>query len=343
MKAVKWFGPRDMRVVDMAKPVPAPHEALVRIRSVGVCGSDMHYYLEGAIGDQRLTEPLILGHEYSGIVEAVGSAADPSLVGKRVAVEPGIPCLTCEWCRKGHYNVCRNMNFPGGPGHDGALREYMAVHADFCFPIPETLSLEEAAMIEPLAVAIHTVELANIKPGDTVAVLGMGPIGLLVAQVAKFAGAGVIYGSDLLDYRVDAGSRYGVDFAFNAERQDTVKTIMGLTDGRGVDIAFDTARSSHTPDLAIRVTRPAGRCVLTGISGEEYDSFPVGVARRKELTLQWCRRFRFNYPASIALVASGRIDVKSLITHSFTLEQSRDAFELVALAEDRVLKASIDQ
>lgn len=343
MKAVKWFGPRDMRVVEMERPHPAPHEALVRVRSVGVCGSDMHYYLEGAIGVQRLTNPVILGHEYSGVVEEVGRDADPSLVGQRVAVEPGIPCLRCEWCRKGRYNVCPRMSFPGGPGHDGALCEYIAVHADFCFPIPDTMSLEEAAMIEPLAVAVHTVELAQLKPGETAAVLGLGPIGLLVAQVAKYAGVSVIYGTDLLDYRVDVSSRYGVDHAFNHTRHETVETIMDLTGGRGVDVAFDAARSSDTPNLAIRVTRPAGRCVMTGISGEEYDAFPVGVARRKELTVQWCRRFCFNYPASIALVNSGKIDVKSLITHSFPLERSRDAFELVATSNDQVLKASIDQ
>jgi len=343
MKAVKWYAPRDMRLVDVDEPVPQAHEALIRVESVGVCGSDLHYYLEGRIGATRITEPLVLGHEYAGIVESVGADADQSLVGKRVAVEPGIPCGKCEWCRTGHYNVCLDMSFPGGPPHDGALCEYMAVHAGFCFPVPETIGAAEAALIEPLAVAVHTVELGQLKPGATAAILGLGPLGLLTAQVAKLAGVRVLFGTDLLDYRVDAGKRYGVDYAFNAGAEDTVKTIMRETNGRGVDVVFDTARSSETAGLACYVARPAGRVVLTGISGEESDPLPVSVARRKELTVQWCRRFRFNYPTAIELVASGRVGLRSLITHSFTLDKTRDAFEIVSGSLDGVLKASIDQ
>ncbi len=342
MKAVQWFAPRDMRLADVPKPVPKPHEALIRVQSIGVCGSDMHYYLEGRIGSTVITRPLILGHEFSGIVEDVGAHADRSLVGKRVAIEPGIPCLRCEWCRSGHYNVCKDLFFPGGPPYDGVLCEYVCMHAEFCFPVPSTMSAAEAAMIEPLAVAVHTVELAGIKPGETAAMLGLGPIGLLTAQVAKRAGIHVLYGTDLLDYRVDAGARYGVDHAFNVAKRDTVSTIMEMTGGRGVDVAFDTARSSDTPALACHIARPAGRCVFTGISGQDSDPLPVGVARRKELTIHWCRRFLHDYPRAIALAASGAVDVRSLITHSFPLERSQEAFELVAQSEDRVLKVSID-
>ena len=197
-------------------------------------------------------------------------------------------------------------------------------------------------MIEPVAVAIHTVALGRLKPGDTVAILGLGPIGLLTAQVAAFSGAHSIYGTDLLEYRVKAGRVCGVDYAFNASKQDTVATIMDQTAGRGVDVAFDTARSSDTPDLACRVARPCGRCVLTGISGTESDPFPVSVARRKELTVQWCRRFCHDFPRAIALVASGAIDVGRLLTHSFPLERAGEAFELVSNARDNVLKVSID-
>ena len=342
MRAVKWFGPRDMRLVETERPAPKPHEALIRVESVGICGSDLHYYVEGRIGSTVITSPLILCHEFGGIVEDVGSNADPSLIGKRVAVEPSIPCLKCELCRNGHYNVCRDLFFPGGPPYDGVLCEYVAMHAEFCFPVPDSMSPAEAAMIEPLAVAVHTVELGRVKPGETAAVLGLGPIGLLTAQVAKLAGIHVIYGTDLLGYRVEAGRRYGVDLAFNATQVDTVEAILRETGGRGVDVAFDTARSSETPSLACEVVRPAGRCVLTGISGKDHDPLPVSVARRKELTLQWCRRFRHDYPRAIALVASGKVDVASIITHSFPLERARDAFELVAASEDNVLKASIE-
>ncbi len=343
MKAVQLMAKRRLDLVDLPKPEPNPGEALIRVESVGVCGSDMHYYEEGRIGAQEITSPVVLGHEYAGVVEAVGAETDPGLVGKRVAVEPGRPCLTCEWCRSGNYNVCRGMAFPGGPGCDGALSEYYTAPAAFCFPVPESIDAREAALIEPLAVAVHGLELADLKPGETAAVLGLGPLGLLMAQVAGLAGVGCVYGSDLLDYRVEAGRRYGVDVAFNAGSEDTVERIMDETKGRGVDVVFDMARSSDTIGIACHVARPGGRCVLVGISGQENDSVPVSVARRKELTLRWCRRFKNNFPTAIDLVAEGRIDLKSLITHSFPLERTAEAFELVSRTEDGVLKASIDQ
>jgi L-iditol 2-dehydrogenase len=164
----------------------------------------------------------------------------------------------------------------------------------------------------------------------------------LTAQVAKLSGAGYLYGTDLLDYRVAAGEQCGVDYAFNADEADTVETILRETGGRGVDVAFDTARSSATPGLACKVARPAGRCILTGISGAENDPIPVNVARRKELTLQWCRRFRHDFPRAIRLVSGGKIDVGRILTHSFPLEKSREAFELVSHPRDNVLKVSID-
>lgn len=343
MKAVKWYAPRDLRLVEIDKPVPKTHEALVRVQSVGICGSDLHYYLDGHIGPYRITDPLILGHEYAGVVEEVGGEADPGLVGQLVAVEPGIPCLKCEWCLTGAYNVCQDMQFPGGPPYDGALCEYVAVPAATCFPVPQSFSPADGAMIEPLAVAIHSVELAAPKPGETAAVLGLGPIGLLVAQVAKLSGVRVLFGTDLHDYRVAAGERYGIDCPFSAAKKNTVDTIMSETKGRGADIVFDCARSLETPEQACEIASPAGRCVLTGISGEDYGSLPVEVARRKELTLTWCRRFKYNFPAAIDLAASGKVDIRSLVTHSFPLDRTRDAFELVSGFEDNVLKASIDQ
>ncbi|MCP4644139.1 MAG: NAD(P)-dependent alcohol dehydrogenase [bacterium] len=343
MKAVKWFGPRDVRMVEVDRPEPKPYEALIRIESTGICGSDLHYYADGRIGKTVMTEPLVLGHEYAGVVEEVGADADASLVGKRVAVEPGIPCMKCEWCLKGHYNVCLGLSFPGGPPNDGALQEYVAVHAAFCFPVPDGMTAPVAAMMEPLAVAIHTVELAQIQPGETAAILGLGPIGLLTAQVAKLSGVTHIYGTDLEDYRVAVSAQHGVDTAFNPNTTDTVETIMDATEGRGVDMVFDCARSTETAGLTCHLARPAGRAILTGISGHSEAVFPVDIARRKELTLQWCRRFKFNYPAAMAWTDGGKIDVESLITHSFPLEQAKDAFDVVCDMRDGVLKASVDQ
>lgn len=353
MRAMVMEKPRQMRLTCVPKPEPKPHEALVRIESVGVCGSDVHYYRDGAIGLQQVTAPLVLGHEYAGVVEAAGTAAGPALVGRRVAVEPGIPCGRCEACRTGAYNVCTKMFFPGGPGCDGALCEYMAVDAAFCFPIPEDMPADVAAMIEPVAVALHAVELAHLRPGETAAILGLGPIGLLTAQIAKMSGVRTLYGADLLPYRAEAAATHGVDHAFlagvpeDAPRDGrchdrAVRAILQATDGRGVDVAFDCTNGSEGLKNTVHLARGAGRCVLVGISGAEEDILPVSVARRRELTLRWCRRFKHNYPAAIELVHMGKVKVRPLVTHSFPLERAREAYELVSANADGVLKASID-
>lgn len=342
MKAVQWLGPRKMALAEVPKPSPKPHEALIRIESVGVCGSDIHYYAEGRIGDQLVKPPLILGHEYAGIVEAVGDAADPSLVGKRVAVEPGIPCGECEWCEIGMYNVCEKMFFPGGPGSDGALSEYYTVNADYCHPVPPTMSAAHAAMVEPLAVAVHAVELAQLHGHETVAIIGLGPIGLLAAQVLKANDIEVIYGADLLQYRVECSPEHGVTHAINAQNNDSIAAIREATNGRGVDVAFDCSNTAEGLNVTCRVTRPAGRCILTGISGNDMDPLPVSVCRRRELTLIWCRRFRDNFHEALSLMEYGKVDIEPLLTHTFSLEDSPAAYELVANYADNVLKASID-
>lgn len=349
MRAWQWYDMESMRLADLPRPVPKPHEALVRVEAVGVCGSDIHYYREGRIGENIITEPLVLGHEYAGIVEEVGHGADKTLLGKRVAVEPGIPCYACEWCRTGHYNVCANLFFPGGPGHDGALCDYMAVDARLCFPVPHSMTAGCAAMVEPIAVAVHTVELAALRPGDTVAVFGLGVIGLLAARLARASGAVCVLGADLLDYRVHAAERHGVGAGFMAKAGGldgdgaaTVAWIMEQTGGRGVDVAIDCTNSSDGLALACVAARPAGRCVLTGISGKEQDLIPVSIARRHELTVRWCRRFLHNYPAALALMAAGVLDASALITHVFPFDQAPEAFALTSACADGVLKASIE-
>ena len=349
MRAWQWYKAQSMRLVDLPRPIPKSNEALIRVEAVGVCGSDIHYYRDGRIGENIIREPLVLGHEYAGIVEEVGAQADKSLLGKRVAVEPSIPCFACEWCRTGHYNVCENLFFPGGPGNDGALCDYMAVDARLCFPVPGSMTSGCAAMVEPVAVAVHTVELAALRPGDTVAVFGLGVIGLLVARLAAACGAVRVLGTDVFDYRVAAAARQGLSAGFTAKPGGlqgngaaTTAWIMEQTGGRGVDVAMDCTNSSDGLALACAAARPAGRCVLTGISGKEHDSLPVSIARRHELTLRWCRRFLHNYPAALALLDSGVLDASALITHVFPFEEAPEAFALTSACADGVLKASIE-
>ncbi|MGI6139516.1 MAG: alcohol dehydrogenase catalytic domain-containing protein [Candidatus Hydrogenedentes bacterium] len=349
MKAWQWYQKKSMKLVELPRPELGPEEVLIRIEAVGVCGSDIHYYRDGHIGCAVIEEPLVLGHEYAGIVEEVGAKADASLLGKRVAVEPGKPCLNCEFCRTGYYNVCTNMSFPGGPGHDGALCEYMAVDSSACFVVPEDMTSGCAAMVEPAAVAVHTVELAALKPGDTVAVFGLGVIGLLTAQLAKRSGAVRIFGIDPLAYRVDVASRFGVDAALCAKAggldsggKESIAWLEEQTGGRLVDVAIDCTNSAEGLALACAAARPAGRCVLTGISGRDEDYVPVSIARRRGLNLKWCRRFRHSYPASLALIEAGVLDVQGLISHVFPFEQAPEAFDLTTSYKDNVLKASIE-
>jgi len=235
------------------------------------------------------------------------------------------------------------MEFPGAPPRQGSLSDYYCAPANFCFPIPDTLSMAEAAMIEPLAVAIHTVDLANVRPDDTVAVFGLGPIGLLVSQVLRACGAGTIIGCDLLPYRVDAGLENGCDLTFDAKNHHAAERLRAMTKGRGPDICIDATNANTAMPHAIRAVRPMGRVVHVGISGHEEDSIPVAPARRKELTLQWVRRFCHDYPAAIHWADSKRVDLARLITHSYPLEQSLEAFNIVADYADNVLKASIDR
>ncbi len=349
MKAWRWHGSGDMRLETAPDPTLQPHEALVRVEALGVCGSDIHYYRDGRIGENIVSEPTVLGHEYAGIVESVGADADPDLCGKRVAVEPGIPCGDCEWCRRGQYNVCDRLFFPGGPGNDGALCEYMAVDSRFCFPVPPGMSAGVAAMVEPAAVAVHTAELARLRPGDTVAVFGLGVVGMLTMQAVRLSGALSVFGIDVLDYRVNKAPVFGADAAFLGHiggihdgGAASVEWVMEHTNGRGVDVGIDCTNSSDGLALACAVTRAAGNVVLTGISGAESDTLPVSIARRRELTLRWCRRFLHNYPAAIALIDAGKLDVQSLITHVYPFEKADEAFALTTAYADNVFKASVE-
>ncbi len=350
MKCICWIAPKKFEIVERPIPKPAKGEALIKVESVGVCGSDIHYYLEGRIGDQIISPPLVLGHEFAGIVEEVGTKDDEHLLGKRVAVEPGFPCGECEFCKTGHYNVCPALRFLGGPGCDGALAEYIAVPANFCFPVPENISAPIASMVEPTAVAVHTMELAGVLPGDTVLVVGLGSIGLIVLQLLlNSSPTTFVAGVDLLDYRVDVAKKLGATEVFippegsrTEQTEHTIRWAKEITQGRGFDITIDCTNQSEGLIIACSSAKPAGRVVLVGISGKDYDLIPVSIARRRELTLKWCRRFLFNFPTAIELIAKGKINFDFILTHHFRPDEVSKAFEMVANNSDNIIKASID-
>jgi L-iditol 2-dehydrogenase len=342
MKVSKLYGIRDLRLETGPVPTPGQNEVLLKIATVGTCGSDVHYYLEGGIGDAKVTEPITMGHEFSAWVEALGDKVNTLKVGQLVAVEPAIPCGKCEYCEQGNPNLCPNVRFCGTPPIDGVFAEYAVMPAENCFVLPAGFSPEQGALLEPLGIAIHTVDLAHLKVGQTIAVLGAGPIGLLTAAVAKAGGAGRIFMTEPIQTRRDFALEYCADEVYNPDESDIVAAIMEATDGRGVDVAFEAAGAAETPDQAARVTRPGGKVVVIGIPSEDEMRMTASVIRRKGMTIKLVRRMKHTYPRAIRMVQTGLVDIDILATHSFTLDSLQEAFEIVASHSDGVLRAMIN-
>ena len=323
MKSVRLHGTGDLQYHEEDIPVAGAGEKLVRVKSVGVCGSDLHWFGEGGIGDAKIERPLVLGHEMAGVTSD----------GQRVAIDPAVPCGHCEFCEHGHPNLCSNLIFAGHGKTDGSLREWMAWNEKSLFPIPDSLSDDDGAMLEPLGVAMHSVDLGKVRPGMSVGVFGCGPIGLLILQMAKLSGASNIIATDKLPHRVDAAKVFGATAAFLAEDGRELGEIRAATSGRGVDVAFDASGSPDAVDMAFAAVSVGGKVILAGIPNEDRTSFTASVARRKGLTIKLVRRMKHTYPRAIELVAKGLVDVRSIVTHHFPLEQSAEAFRVAQRRE----------
>ncbi len=323
MRAARLHGPRDVRVHDEERPVPGPGEALVHVEAVGLCGSDLHWYEEGGIGGTRATRPVVPGHEMAGRTED----------GRLVAIEPAIPCGHCPLCVEGHPNLCPTIRFSGHADLDGSMREWMAWPSHNLIPLPEGFTATDGAMLEPLGVAIHTVDLAHVRPGSSVGVFGSGPVGLFCLQVAKAAGAARLVATDLpgRPHRLEAARGVGAG-AFPADGREA-KAIREAVGGYGLDVAIEAAGVQAAVDAAVEAVRPGGRVVLAGIPGEERTSVRASSARRKGLTILFVRRMKQTYPRAIALAAAGRVDLRSILTHRFPLAEAARAFELAARRE----------
>ncbi|HSR34447.1 MAG TPA: alcohol dehydrogenase catalytic domain-containing protein [Anaerolineae bacterium] len=320
MKALRLHRVGDLRLHNEPRPTPGPGEVLLRVTAVGVCGSDLHWYSEAGIGDAKLERPLILGHEFAGVIES------GQRCGQRVAVDPSVSCGNCEFCREGNPNLCSALRFAGHGVEDGALREYMVWPAKCCYPIPDTLTDAEAVMLEPLGVAIHAVDLGQVKPGMTVGVFGCGPLGLLLLQVARVAGAARLFATETLAHRLEAARALDVAAAFQADDGRESDKILALTTGKGVDVALEATEENGAVEAAIAATRSGGSVVLVGIPSDDRTAFTASVARRKGLTIKLTRRMKHAYPRAIRLVESGLVDVRALVTHHFPLAEFEAAF-----------------
>ena len=345
MTGVRLHGPLDLRVEDLPDPPPpGPGEVLVRVTAAGICGSDLHSYNHARIGDTRVSAPLVLGHEFAGVVEqcgkdALGGDGRPLFTGLRVAVDPATPCLKCDMCLRGDTHICRALHFCGLSPDDGCFREKLVSPARSCFMLPPEIDDEGGAMLEPLGVAMHAVDICRIKRGDTAALYGAGPIGLLILQLARNAGAESVYVVEPLPWRLSLAARFGgipVDPAV-----DPVQFILEKTGGRGVDVAVEAAWADASVQNAVGSAGPGGRVVLVGIPGDDRLSLDHSTARRKELSLLFSRRMKHTYPSAIRLVREKRVDIRSVITHRFLLDELPAAFALNARYGDGVVKVMI--
>ena len=302
----------------VTRPVPAapPGHVLVAVRSVGVCGSDVHYFEHGRIGDFVVREPLVLGHEVSGVIVATGAGVAPGRIGRRVAVEPGTACRTCAQCKAGRYNLCPDMQFFATPPVDGALAEYLPVRSDLAFDLPDSVSDDAAALLEPLSVGIWATGKAGLGAGSSVRIAGAGPIGLVTAQVARARGATTIVVTDIAPHRLAAAERNGATA--------TLLATSGPAGDADFDAFIDCSGAPAAIDAGFRSLRPAGIAVLVGMGPDEL-RLPFGLLQQRELTVTGTFRYANTWPAAIALAASGAVDVDALVTNRFSLDQAAQA------------------
>jgi L-iditol 2-dehydrogenase len=317
MTAARLHGVRDIRTHTESIPLAGAEEELVRVTAVGLCGSDLHWFTEAGIGDARLTRPVVPGHEFAGVIE--GGPRH----GQLVAVDPALPCRRCEVCIDGYRNLCPDVVFAGHGGQDGGLQQYLAWPSWALHALPEGMTAADGAMLEPLGVALHALDLGHLRIGSTAAVIGAGPIGLLLVQAAKRAGAIRVVVVEPLAHRRDAALRMGADAALGVDEEH---------DDIGADTVFELAGNDDAVEIALRAARPGARVVLGGIPDGDSTTFRASLARRKGLTLVLVRRMNEAYPRAIRLVERGLIDVSSIVTHRYPLERAAEAF---AVAADR--------
>ncbi len=320
-QAAVLYAPHDIRLEERPVPRPGPGEVLIEVKAVGVCGSDVHYYEHGRIGSYVVRQPLILGHESAGVIVDVGEGVNKSRVGERVAIEPGIPDGVCEQCRSGRYNLCPNVRFFGTPPIDGAFTNYVTIPESFAYTLPDQMSNEEGALIEPLSVGLWACRKAQLQGADRLLVTGAGPVGLLAMKVALALGATQITMTDVSPQRLEMARKLG------ATRTVNVAETPLATVRVEADVLIECSGNQKALMDGIRSLRPAGKAVAVGMSPGEELSVPMSFIQNREITLTGTFRYANSYADAIALVATGRIDVRSIITGRYSLEETERALQ----------------
>lgn len=336
MKAAVLHGIRDIRLDERPLPQATNGAVLLRVAAVGVCGSDLHTYLEGSTTGRATVRPFVLGHELAGVVTPEIAEQVKLPAGTLVAVDPAVPCGECEWCARGDSNLCPEVRFLGYAPTDGGMAEYVAVPPSALHPLPPGLDASDGVLLETLGVALHAIDLAKPRMMETVAVLGCGPVGLLLQQVARLSGAARVLAVDPVGYRARLARDLGADDAF-----DDYAGVLVATGGRGADLVLEATDSPLGFEHAAKTCRIGGRVVIVGIpEGNQY-TLSAAEARRKGLTIKFSRRMPEIYPRAIALAQSGRVRLRPLASHHFDLTHAGEAFALQAARADGVIKAII--
>ncbi|XP_070568164.1 sorbitol dehydrogenase-like [Ptychodera flava] len=337
------YGAGDMRLENRPIPQPGENEVLLAMQSVGICGSDLKYWSIGRCGRFIVKSPMVIGHEASGTVIQVGDKVKNLQIGDRVAIEPGVSCRMCKICKQGRYNLCPEMKFCATPPVDGLLCRYYVHPADFCFKLPDHMSLEEGAMMEPLAVAVYGCERGNVTLGSNVLICGAGPVGLLTLLTAKSLGAATIAITDIDQNRLDVAMAMGATHGILVESIDNKQMAAKIVDiiGCSPDVTLECSGSDVSLVIGIYATTPGGSVILIG-RGSMEPKVPMVEAAGKEIDIKGVFRYANCYPKALAMVSSGQIDIKSLVTHRFTLENSEDAFKTASDRSSKSMKVIIN-
>jgi L-iditol 2-dehydrogenase len=343
MKAMKLTGIREMKMMEVPLPaIEKDTDVLIRMKTLGVCGSDIHYYVSGKIGSQVVQYPFAVGHEGAGEVEAIGKGVSSVKPGDRIAIEPAMPCWDCDQCNAGRPHTCRNLKFLGCPGQaEGSLSEYIVMPETSCVKIPDLMSYDEAAISEPLAIGVYAVKQSIPIEGAKVGILGFGPIGMSVLLPALAMGANEIYVTDKIDERLQIAINSGATLTVNPDKEDVVKKIAAEVPEL-LDVVFECCGQQDAIDNAVDLLKPGGKLMVIGIPEFERWSFPVDKSRHKELCIQNVRRQNEALQPSLDMMADGKVSVEAMATHRFRFEDSKEAFDLVAGYKDGVMKAMID-
>ena len=340
-KAIFMKGTNNMVFKEVPMPEIKANEVLIKIDTVGICGSDLHYYQHGKIGNFVVEGDFILGHECAGVVVEIGKDAKNLVIGNRVALEPGKTCGKCEFCKAGKYNLCPDVEFFATPPYHGVFTNYVSHPEDLCFKLPENVSNVEGALVEPLAVGLHAADQGGVKLGDSVVIFGTGCIGLVTILSCKAKGASQIIVVDILENRLKVAEKIGATDIIDARDFDVLKKIEELTNGRGADVVIDAAGAEVTVKQTVDVVKAGGTIVLVGMTPKEEVEFNFMKLMGKEAVLKTVFRYRNLYPIAINAIASGAIKVKEIVSHEFDFEQTKEAFDFVVDNASDVVKAVV--